>query len=149
MKLNKTDQEQLEQIYESIFDGVVGAVNSIKRGTIPWVGEEGNTETYLEYWKTFTSQTLKLIDNYDRNVSGIVGELAAEKDSSAEKVYRKIMFLKEFLGKQSISPWKYDPFNCSEVKEKPTLQKNKISNQDKKRVPQKKIKQPNSSKLQK
>lgn len=113
MKITNADQKQLEALYEGIFDGLRGAINSMKRGHIPWVGEEGNTETYLEYWRSFTSNALKLIDNYDREVSGMVGELDALDGSPAKFAYERIMFLKEFLSKQAISPWKYDKFDCS------------------------------------
>ena len=118
MQSNNSDQKQLEELYEGIFDGIRGAINSMKQGVIPWVGEEGNTETYLEYWRSFTKETLSLIDKYDRNANSIVGEIAAEKDSPAEVTYRKIMLLKEFLNNQAVSPWKYGRFNCADVQQK-------------------------------
>lgn len=111
----KKYSRRFDDLYESLFDGLRGAFNSIKRGTIPGVGEEGNTETYLEYWKTFTKNALRLIDNYDRNVSHIVGEVVAEQGSEATFAYERIMFLKKFLVNQAVSPWKYDKFDCSAI----------------------------------
>ena len=120
--MKSSNNRQFDKLYESIFDGIRGAINSAKRGLIPGMGEEGNSETYLEYWNTFTKNVLRLIDNYDRNVTG---DMEAYEGSEAKFAYERIMFLKKFLVNQGVSPWKYDKFDCSLLKDE--LEKNNKS----------------------
>lgn len=104
------DIKEFDKLYRQIcnesglWDLVKGRFNQVKSGTdLPW-GPNGNTEPFLEMFRTFVGNVRALIKKYKQQTGRIVNVNPANVNSPALKVRQRIHKLDHFLNNLSSDP---------------------------------------------
>ena len=101
--------KKFDELYEQVcnegglWDLAKGRFNQIKTGSaVPW-GPNGNTEPFLEMFRTFVKNTRSLINTYKEESSKIVG-VPAEPNSPVLNARKRIEKLDQFLHNLNADP---------------------------------------------